>query len=84
MPSVLRITAFGCAVAVASAKWTKRSDDTERWEPARETDAVMNMEAAGWTPKPTQAPAAELVEMELMKRAGTSTCGYYSGYSACK
>ncbi|KAK6080147.1 glutamyl-tRNA synthetase-like protein [Seiridium cupressi] len=82
MPSLSRLSAFGCAIAIAGAKWIKNIDESETWEPAQETEGIMNLDPAGWTPKPTAAPGANLVEMELRKRAGTSTCGYYAGYSS--
>lgn len=78
------LSVLGYAVSAVDAKWTKRSHETERWEIARETNGVMNMDPTTWTPKPTAVPGANLVEMELMKRAGTSTCGYYAEYTSCK
>ncbi|ETS80119.1 hypothetical protein PFICI_07648 [Pestalotiopsis fici W106-1] len=82
MASISRLTILGCVAAVARAQFVKRGTETERWEPARETDGIMNLDPMGWTPKPTSAPEANAVEKELRKRDGTSTCGYYSGYSS--
>ncbi|KAI0122963.1 hypothetical protein BJ170DRAFT_687672 [Xylariales sp. AK1849] len=82
MPSMLRLSVFGCAIALTNAKWFRRGDETPSWEPAKETDRIAELDPAVWTPKPTPAPGANLVEMELRKRAGTSTCAYYAGYSS--
>ncbi|KAH8664061.1 hypothetical protein BX600DRAFT_512130 [Xylariales sp. PMI_506] len=82
MHSILRLSVFGCVLGVANAKWFKRSSEAENWVPARPTYDVADLDPAGWSPKPTAAPGANLAEMELRKRAGTSTCGYYASYSS--
>ncbi|KAF7514859.1 hypothetical protein G7054_g14938 [Neopestalotiopsis clavispora] len=82
MASVSRLAILGCVAAVARAQFVKRGTETESWRPARETDGSNNLDPLGWTPKPTSAPEANAVEKELRRRDGTSTCGYYSGYSS--
>ncbi|KAI0168006.1 hypothetical protein BJ166DRAFT_521283 [Pestalotiopsis sp. NC0098] len=84
MASIWRWTVLGCAVTAASAQFVKRgTQTTERWEPARQTDiGIMPMDPRGWTPRPTSAPDSGAVARELLRRDGTSTCGYYTGYSS--
>ncbi|KAK8041321.1 yip1 domain-containing protein [Apiospora phragmitis] len=70
------------AASVADAKWFggSSSSNEQKWAPARAT--ASSLEAAGtlgWTPKPTPGPAEAVLRHELLKRSGTSTCGYFVG-----
>ncbi|KAK8017517.1 hypothetical protein PG993_013843 [Apiospora rasikravindrae] len=68
--------------SVADAKWFKGGSRNreQEWEPAKATVSSSHVAAGslGWTPKPTPGPAEDILRHELLKRAGTSTCGYFT------
>ncbi|KAK8135385.1 yip1 domain-containing protein [Apiospora sp. TS-2023a] len=82
-----RAALLGAAAAAAAtipttnAEWFRGGgSNRQKWEPARAT--ATSSEAAnalGWTPRPTPGPAEAILRHELLKRAGTSTCGYFVG-----
>ncbi|KAK7910847.1 yip1 domain-containing protein [Apiospora marii] len=76
--------AAAATVSTANAEWFRGGSSSNRpqWEPARATATSFSSKAAnalGWTPKPTPGPAEAILRHELMKREGTSTCGYFVG-----
>ncbi|KAH8658113.1 hypothetical protein BX600DRAFT_514630 [Xylariales sp. PMI_506] len=81
--SLLQLGVVGCTISGASARWFKGSDSSESWTPAVETPVVNYLDGSGWSPKPTSAPLAYVLEDELRRRQDkVNTCGYFSGYSS--
>lgn len=92
--SILALAASSC---LASATWNNGRDlGIGIPSPVRETGALnAQVDATGWTPRPTEPPGQEAV-MELLRRrrglgrrqetntwVNDRTCGWFSGYS-CK
>ncbi|KAI2623157.1 hypothetical protein GGR54DRAFT_38495 [Hypoxylon sp. NC1633] len=94
MASILRLATLSYAAAWVDASLLlfRPGRDAGNWGPAKETPGLAEIDPIRWAPKPTAAPEAEFLDIDLRRRQRTtttspssssaSTCGFPVGNSS--